>query len=195
MLEQYTRKHYQRWLVDRVADVAGLYLSPKQITLMAGVAGLAAFLFLMNGFPVTAVAFLLISGYADSLDGTVARRYEKASPAGAVFDIMTDRLVEFAVILGLFLVDPIPRGFMCMMMLGGVLLCVSSFLVVGIFSVNASEKSFHYSVGLMERAEAFILFIFMILLPAHFFSLAIVFITLIMLTTIIRLIEFGGQTL
>lgn len=190
MLEQYVRHPYQRWCVNRVADLLGPYLSATQITVAAGLTGIVSMFCLIYGYQSLAILFLLLSGYADTLDGTVARREGQSSPAGAVFDIMTDRVVEFAIILGLFLIAPQARGLLCMLMLGSVLLCVTSFLVVGIFTPNDSEKSFHYSAGLMERAEAFIMFILMILLPDYFRFLAVLFLALILLTTIIRVFEF-----
>lgn len=194
MLEQYFRKHYQDLFVNRVAAVIGLYLSPMQITFFAGLTGITSVILLISDHPAFAVLLLLISGYADSLDGTVARRYGNCSPTGAVLDIMTDRIVEFGIILGLFVVAPIPRGLMCMLMLGGVLLCVTSFLVVGIFTPNESEKSFHYSAGLMERAEAFVMFILMILLPNYFTFLSVLFLIMISITTFIRVFEFSAQS-
>lgn len=71
---------------------------------------------------------------------------------------MVDRVVEFVVVLALWFVAPQQRGLWCLLMLGSMLLCITSFLVVGIFSENQSQKSFHYSSGLMERAEAFSFF-------------------------------------
>lgn len=190
MLEQYCRQKYQYWLVDRVAKVIGRYLSPVSITFIAGLAGLASVIFLINDFRLIAILLLLASGYADSLDGTVARLYGSSSSIGAVLDIMNDRLVEFAIILGLFLVEPSHRGLMSVLMLGSVMLCVTSFLVVGIFTSNESEKGFHYSPGLMERAEAFFFFILMILFPNYFTALSAVFSALVLLTASIRVIEF-----
>lgn len=190
MLEHYCRQKYQYWLVDGIANVIGRYLSPTHITLFAGLAGLVSMLLLIKNSPLLAVFFLLISGYADSLDGTVARLYGTSSPAGSVLDIITDRLVEFSIIFGLFLLDPISRGVMSMLMLGSVLLCVTSFLVVGIFTPNESEKGFHYSAGLMERAEAFTFFILMIIFPTYFTPLSLLFFVLVLLTTFIRVFEF-----
>jgi phosphatidylglycerophosphate synthase len=191
MLEYYCRQKYQYWLVDGVANVIGRYLSPTHITLFAGLAGLASLLFLINGSSLLAIFLLLISGYADTLDGTVARNYGTSSPVGSVLDIMTDRAVEFGIIFGLFLLDPTSRGLMCMLMLGSVLLCVTSFLVVGIFTQNESDKGFNYTSGLMERAEAFMFFILMIIFPSYFTSLSAIFVALVLLTTCIRIFEFS----
>ena len=194
MLEQYCRDYYQRYLVNGVADVIGRYLSPTQITVISGVLGILASALIINHFPLLAIIFLLCSGYADTLDGTVARLNGTSSPTGSILDIITDRVVEFSILFAIFLLDPASRGIMSMLMLGSILICVTSFLVVGIFKQNQSEKSFHYSAGLIERAEAFIFFILMILFPNHFIHLSIVFFILVLLTTLIRLFEFISYT-
>lgn len=74
------------------------------------------------------------------------------------------------------IIAPQERGLWCMLTLGSMLLCITSFLVVGIFTENQSQKSFHYSPGLMKRAEAFSFFIAMMIWPA-----------------IIRLVQFYNQ--
>ena len=79
-------------------------------------------------------------------------------------------------------------------MLGSMLVCVTSFLVVGIFVENHTEKGFHYSVGLIERAESFLFFILMIVFPEWFGVLSLLFIILVFYTAIERLYRFAEQT-
>ena len=79
-------------------------------------------------------------------------------------------------------------------MLGSILLCVTSFLVVGIFSENSSKKGFYYSPGLIERLEAFIFFICMLVLPMYFEALSIIFTILVVMTTVIRVMQFRTQS-
>ncbi len=153
-----------------------------------GVAPLLAF-----KFSWTAIICLLISGYFDTLDGSLARNQKKTSPLGAVFDITSDRLVEFSVIFGLFLYDPMPRAIPSFLMLGSAFLCVTSFLVVGIFSQNKSEKGFHYSFGIIERTEAFLFWTVMVVVPQTFSFLAYTFAFLVFLTAAIRLFQFSKQ--
>lgn len=77
-------------------------------------------------------------------------------------------------------------------MLTSILLCVTSFLVVGIFTEKQTEKSFYYSPGLIERGEAFFFFILMILFPSYFVLLSSLFILLVLLTTAIRVVQFAN---
>ena len=66
--------------------------------------------------------------------------------------------------------------------------------MTGIFIANDSQKGFHYSPGIMERAEAFIFFIIMMLWLKAFTFLAVLFSFLVTLTAIIRLYQFYQYT-
>jgi hypothetical protein len=82
-------------------------------------------------------------------------------------------------------------GIFSLLMLGSILICVTSFLVVGIFLENTSQKSFYYSPGLIERAEAFLFFVLMILFSKAFSILAVIFSILVFLTAALRLYQFA----
>lgn len=190
MLEETIRPAYQRLLVDPVVRRIGFSLVPTDITLLAGGLGLLFIPALLFATPLAAVIILVLSGYCDTLDGSLARYQNNATSLGSVLDIMVDRFVEFSVILGLYLANPAERALAVIMMLGSILLCITSFLVVGIFTPNHSHKSFHYSPGLMERAEAFFFFILMALMPNYFNWLAWLFTGLVLVTALIRFKQF-----
>lgn len=190
MLEETIRPAYQRLLVDPVVRRIGFSLVPTDITLLAGGLGLMFIPTLLFATPLAAVIILVLSGYCDTLDGSLARYQDNATSLGSVIDIMVDRVVEFSVILGLYLANPAERALAVIMMLGSILLCITSFLVVGIFTPNQSHKSFYYSPGLMERAEAFFFFILMVMMPNHFNWLAWIFAGLVLITALIRLKQF-----
>ena len=195
MIETYLRPTYQKIFVDPVARRASLIatVTPNRITFTSCLFGIAFTPLAYLGSPGLACLTLLISGYLDTLDGTLARLKGESSPAGATLDIVADRLVEFSVIVGIYLIAPESRSFAALFMLGSVLLCVTTFLVVGIFEAHSGEKSFHYSLGLMERAEAFAFFILIILKPAWFPFLAWSFTSLVTLTACIRIHQFTKQ--
>lgn len=170
-----------------------MWIPPHAITLTALCFGVLALPLLIIGNNWTAIACLLISGYLDMLDGSIARLQQRQSDFGAVLDITCDRIVEWSVIMGLFLMAPLYRALPCLLMLGSVLICITSFLVVAIVSENASEKSFRYSPGLIERAEAFVLWILMILFPTQFSLLAYLFSILVLFTAASRLWQLFQQ--
>lgn len=192
MLETTIRPYYQQYLLDPIAQAIKLKVSPNTITLLAGFFGVLIPYFLARGDVGLALVMLLFSGFLDTLDGTLARLRQSTTPLGTVLDISVDRLVEFSVVYGFFLQVPARSG-LCLLMLGSILLCVTTFLVVGIFSDNQTQKSFYYSPGLIERPEAFIFFVLMMLLPQYFSVLAIGFILLVTLTALIRVWQFGCQ--
>jgi phosphatidylglycerophosphate synthase len=188
VLDSYFREPYQKILVDPIATRLQLR-SPHLITGLGCLFGIMVVPLLAFHWSLFAAGALLISGYCDTLDGTVARRLGRPTKAGAALDILSDRLVESAVIIGFFLFDP-SRALLCLLMLMAAFLCVTSFLVVAIFTENESVKSFHYSPGIMERAEAFLFFLGMILLPSLFSQLAFAFSALVLLTAVVRTWQF-----
>jgi len=189
MLEKRLRKTYQKYCVDVVAKGLAGFMSPNQLTLLAGILGILVIPALYWGYAILAAFLLLLSGYCDTLDGTVARLTNRSDAFGSSFDIVMDRVVEASVIMALFLVHP-TNALECLSMLIAILICISSFLVVGIFTENSSEKSFFYSEGVMERAEAFIFFIAMMLLPHWFVPLAWLFVVLVLFTALLHLWRF-----
>ena len=190
MLEEWIRNPYQRLLVDPVVKVISPKITPIKLTMTAALLGTLFIPAAIMGFSFSAILLLLLSGYCDTIDGSLARYRNDSSDLGAVLDIMSDRWVEACVIVGLYCTDPGARALPCLFMLASILLCVTSFLVVGIFTENDSHKGFHYSCGLVERAEAFIFFIAMIVLPSFFNEFALIFSGLVLLTAIIRLAQF-----
>ncbi len=194
MLETIARDTYQKYCVNLIATQLAKIINPNFITLLAVLFGLSIPILLVNNHPDIAVLMLLLSGYCDTLDGTIARVQDKTSDFGTILDILGDRIVECAVIFGLYMVDPQIRGFIALGMLISVILCITSFLVVGIFSHKDSQKNFNYSPGLMERAEAFIFFIAMILMPSYFNQLGMAFIILVCWTAYRRIVNFKNRT-
>ncbi len=191
MIDSYFRSPFQKLLIDPIARKL-VRVPANIVTSISCLLGIAVIPLLAFGLPIAAASALILSGYLDILDGTIARLRRESSPWGTVLDICADRVVESAVVIGLFLVAP-DRALFCLLMLTSILLCISSFLVVGIFSENDSADSFHYSPGLIERSEAFLFFLGMILLPSIFAPLATAFIGLVTLTALIRIRQFGGQ--
>lgn len=190
MIDSRYRNFYQRYCIEPLLQLKVIRkLSPLFLTLCGLACGIVSAVLIGLDYPLWAFGFLLFSGFLDTLDGSLARVAKSSSSIGAVLDITCDRIVEFAIIFGLFCLDP-SRAFLCMLMLGSVLICITSFLVVGIFVPNQSEKSFHYSSGLMERTEAFLFFSLMILIPTAFKYLSLGFTGLVFLTAFKRLFDF-----
>lgn len=215
MLETHIRPLYQRIFVDPVAKKLAGCASPNAVSIASLAVGLLAALMVGLSAPWVAVLLLLLSGWLDTLDGTIARLTDNCTSFGTMLDITCDRMVEFAIILGLFAIAPEARGWLCMGMLGSVLIVITTFLTAGMFLPNDGEKeapsaskgaaessgfaphsereknrivkSFNYTPALMERPEAFTLFILMMFLPEYFNWLAALFIILVMYTAGLRM--------
>ena len=191
MLDTHSRSIYQTRLLDPIMHwPMWRFIHPHLVTLMGCFLGGLIWPVLLYQMTIWAIILLALTGFMDTLDGTLARYFGLESPQGAALDIFCDRVVEFAVLLGLYSYDPENRAMPILFMLGSVLLCITSFLVVGIFSENESDKSFFYSPGLIERTEAFGFFFLMILWPSFFTPLAWLFTILVFFTAIIRLWQF-----
>ncbi len=166
---------------------------PNTISVLGCILGITSAVLIYYQIKYLAALFLLASGVADILDGTVARVFQKKTLAGCSIDIVFDRLIECSVIFALFLISPEQRSLVSMLLLVGVVMCLTSFFVVSMLSNNTSEKSFHYSPGICERGEAFIFFISMIIFPKAFQLLGYIFSSLMLITAVVRIIEFIKQ--
>ena len=194
MIDSYYRAFYQTKIIEPTLKAFD-FASPHFMTLAALIFGVGIIPALAFNYSKVAIVLLLLSGYFDTLDGSLARAQNRVTAKGAVLDIVSDRIVEFSIIFGLALIDPQSRGLMALLMLGSVLICITSFLVIGVFTTNQSEKSFHYSPGIIERTEAFLFFGLMILFPSLFFPLALLFTGLVLLTSTVRIWQFFFQHL
>lgn len=190
MLEASIRPHLQKHFFNPLARVISTFLSANSVTLLALIMGGFSALLIVLNHPILAVIFLCISGLLDILDGSIARLQNTSSSLGTIYDIVADRIVELLIVIGLYAYSPENRGWEAIGILGSSYICVTTFLVVGLFTPNTTEKSFHYSPGLIERTEAFGFFVLMILLPNLFSLLAITYTVLVMYTSIRRLYEF-----
>ena len=194
MIDSHFRGLWQRIFFDRLALFCARYsLLPHHLTILALILGLLCLPALYFHERLLAVIVLILSGILDATDGTLARKLKRSSNSGAILDIACDRAVEAAVVLGLYLYDPLNRGLLCLLLLSSFYLCVTTFLLSGIFSANTSNKSFHYNAGLIERTETFIFFPIVILWDKAFFWASIVFMTLVFLTAFLRLREMLKQ--
>ncbi len=193
MIETYCRPALQKWLFTPTAHgLAKLNIKPNQVTTASGIFGIAAAILIAFALPWFALAALLISGMCDILDGSLARLTQHSSSFGCVYDIMTDRIVEAALLIGFYCQAPSHRALTTLILLSSFLLCITSFLVVGIFSQekDSANKSFDYSPGLIERPEAFVFFSAMIAWPAAYNTLCIILSLLTLYTAGLRIWQF-----
>ncbi|MEM2250083.1 MAG: CDP-alcohol phosphatidyltransferase family protein, partial [Candidatus Bathyarchaeia archaeon] len=93
-----------------------------------------------------AVVLLLLSGYCDILDGTLARLYQKSTPFGGFLDSLLDRYADSLVYVGIIL------GGLCSVPWG--LISLIGSLLVSYSRARAEAAGIKMeTVGLAERAE------------------------------------------
>lgn len=160
-------------------------LKPDTITLLAFVIGIVSGVLVALNMRVLALATLWLSGFLDVIDGTLARMTNTSTLKGAYMDLILDRMVECAFILGLAFL--MPEGYIgYILFLISVIFNFSTFIVAGALFKNTELKSMHYDVGLIERTETFIVFSVILFFGKYSFYILTTFSLLIMLTGIIR---------
>ncbi|MCD6367666.1 MAG: CDP-alcohol phosphatidyltransferase family protein [Candidatus Aenigmarchaeota archaeon] len=164
-------------------------LSPNQWTALSVISGLIGFLLLMNQkFYLSFLSFTLAS-LLDLVDGAVAREMKMQTKTGAYFDTISDRIVEFFLILGLLLQEYpkilVPAKLWIFILLFGSLMTTYS-------KSAAYEKKLmnkELKGGLLERGERMILLLLIILTTPfnRFYAAAMISITSILsITTFIQ---------
>lgn len=179
-----------RGRVQPAFDVTGrifiwLKMSPDTITILAFVVGVLSGLSLAMGHLIPGVVLLWLSGLLDVLDGTVARLIDKSSKVGAFMDLILDRMVEAAVILGFAYLFP-DHMFAYLLFFVAVIFNFTTFMVAGALFENEGGKSMHYDVGIAERTETFIVFTLMAMFPDYLYTILMIFNGIVFLTGMIR---------
>ncbi|MGH7949817.1 MAG: CDP-alcohol phosphatidyltransferase family protein [Candidatus Binataceae bacterium] len=147
-----------RAIQSRAATVlASAGLTANGATILAAVIGVSAgFSFALDKIP-SGIALLAISAALDALDGTLAREHGGATPFGGVLDLVGDRVVETAVIIGI--AWPRPEIYLpALLLVGTWYVNITVFLAVGAALERRGPKLIVYPPGILERSEALIFF-------------------------------------
>ena len=181
MLDMHVR-HVVQPIFERLAQAcARRGIGPLQVTLGAAALGAVAALALAMGWTALFLLLLWLSGLLDAVDGTLARQVGSASRAGALLDIVCDRLVEVLVIMAFGLRFP-DALFALLVLSGAIILSLTVFLTSAAALPATSNKSFHYQAGLAERSEGFLFFSLMALWSAAVEGVAGIFALVVIFT-------------
>ena len=165
---------------DALAAVArGLHragVTPNGLTYNALASGLGAALLFYCDHGWWAYAVVLLSGLLDAVDGRVARMGPGPTVWGGVLDLLCDRVVEAAILLGIAV--PHPSWHLPALVVAATwYVNISVFLTIGAASDKASANVIDYPPGLLERSEllifAFIVVALPILVPATAYLYAV----------------------
>lgn len=174
-------------LLDALARrLHGAGLRPNALTAAALATGLLAGALFALDRGWLALAALALSGMLDATDGRVARLGSGPTPWGGVLDLVSDRVVEAAVLLGIALSRPhlhVPA--LVLAATWYVNLCV--FLAVGAASERTPVKVIHYPPGLLERTEGLVFALVVVAAPALAGTAVYIYAALEIVTAVQRL--------
>lgn len=136
------------WFIAPVTRLSlALKLSPFVYNVLAVLFGVASMVFYVRGQLPSAGWMILLSGFADVMDGEVARGRNMANAAGAFLDSTLDRFSEFAAFIGLAVFyGSGASGVWVLIALGGSLL-------VSYTRARGESLGVLCKAGLMQRAE------------------------------------------
>ncbi|MFA5105871.1 MAG: CDP-alcohol phosphatidyltransferase family protein [Candidatus Micrarchaeia archaeon] len=83
--------------------LAALPFTPTQVTVFSVAVAMAAAWLAWQGQIMASAMVFLVSGALDAIDGAIARAKNMASARGAYIDGISDRLVEFLLVVSLYL--------------------------------------------------------------------------------------------
>jgi len=160
----YSMRSSKDAVMFRIASAAySRGLTPNMLTALGLTLGLASgALFAMHLAPL-AFTFGFLSVFCDVLDGTLARKFHMESKFGVLFDSISDRLSEFAVVLGA--------------LMGGIIQPLGVVAIVGsasllTFRVGSSRVGLKTDYVLFGRFERLVLILAGLLSPVVWVSTA-----------------------
>ena len=188
MLEQHIRPRCQKYF-----DLLGIHITKfpvtaNQMTLCALISGVVSAVFIAQGYTLPALLFLWLSGLCDVLDGTIARLTNTSHPFGAYTDLIADRMVESALMIGFVLQYP-EHYLWYLLFMVALLFHFSTFVVAGAVFENNGPKSMHHDRSIVERAEAFVVFSFMIIYPPAVFYILTPFTVIVFISGCARFLR------
>lgn len=173
MLDAHLRIKIQP-VFERTCTYIPKAITPNMITALALISGMSAAWAISGHYLGAALSLLWLSGICDVLDGTLARCQKTSTLRGSYIDLISDRMVESAIIIGFTFSYP-QYYWAYILFLIGVLLHFSTFLAMAALVENAGIKNIHYDRTIVERAEAFITFSLMLLFPNNLFWILMIF--------------------
>ncbi len=188
MIDKHLRPTCQKYFDLLGRRIAQVPITPNQMTLCAFITGIMSAVAIGYGYTIIALCFLWLSGLCDVLDGTIARLTGLSHPFGAYTDLISDRMVESALMIG-FSVQYPEHMFSYVLFMVALLLHFSTFVVAGSVFKNDGPKGMHYDRSIVERAEAFVVFSFMMLYPYAIFYILTPFTVVVVLSGLSRFLR------
>ncbi len=195
MLDKTISLLYKRWINGFATFLASKSVSANYVTMAGFLLGISAVPAIISGQYFLALMFILLNRLCDGLDGLLAVK-TKITALGGFIDITFDFIFYSSIPVAFGLLDPNKNALPALILVYSFLTTGTSFLASAVvaekykiennFYVN---KSFYYSIGLIEATETTIFYIIICLFPNVFPIAAYVFGSLCFITTFIRILN------
>lgn len=150
MFDKRLRPSVERKLRPVGANLRKSGISADHLTLLGLVMGVGASVAIANGALRVGFLLLIFTAIPDVLDGAVAKASGTASPRGAFFDSVADRVVDALLLGGVaWYLENTHPGHIAMLPLA----VLGTSLVISYERAKAESLGFDARGGLMERAE------------------------------------------
>jgi CDP-diacylglycerol--glycerol-3-phosphate 3-phosphatidyltransferase len=165
-------------------------LSPDHFTLLGLVLSLAAFVSIAFGHLQLGLLLVVLTGLCDMLDGAVAKAGGTASPRGAFFDSVADRVSDALLFGGVAWYLAVEHPGPLVMLPVGVL---ATSQLISYERAKAEGLGYEAKGGVMERAERIILLCFGLLFEALLVPILAVMLALTTFTAVQRFVKVWNQ--
>jgi phosphatidylglycerophosphate synthase len=152
-------------------------LHPNTITLISVLFSIAGFILFLYSLVSIGFVFFVLAFFLDAVDGAVARAKNLSSKKGAFLDGISDRLVEFFLVLALFvsISDSTSQLLLLSILFFGT--CMTSFVKAyaehsGLLDHETAKKM----PGILERAERSVLLLLVLLMLVLSFQSWVVYV-------------------
>jgi CDP-diacylglycerol--glycerol-3-phosphate 3-phosphatidyltransferase len=152
MLDRHWRKGVEQGLGPLGDRLRRMGVTADALTVFGLLCSIATALLIASGHLIWAVVGVIVSGFADLLDGAIARGSGQASPRGAFFDSVTDRASD-ALLFGGVAWYLIPKSPYYAILAFAVAACS---MMISYERARAEALGLDARGGLMERAERFV---------------------------------------
>jgi archaetidylinositol phosphate synthase len=130
--------------------------NPNLITVTGLVLAVVAGLLFAAGSPLWGGVFILLSGFFDILDGTVARGNNKITPYGGFLDSVSDRYADAAILFGAMYGGLTAMPYPPVEWFWGAIALIGSFMV-SYTRARGEASGVSATVGVAERAERLVI--------------------------------------
>jgi CDP-diacylglycerol--glycerol-3-phosphate 3-phosphatidyltransferase len=158
-------------------------LTPNKVTLLGLLISLiASYLIFLNEFMLSGI-LLLIAGWLDMMDGSIARKYGQSSIQGAFLDSVADRISEAATLIGLFLFylyQPLDHSYELIL----VFIVLFFSMMVSYLRSRGEGFGIDCKVGIMTRPER--VFVLSIGLILNQVQISLIIITILSILTVLQ---------